>query len=367
MLLARLLFSNIGKITDKHEAVFRISLSTLSAMFVAFHIVFILFFIVIHQIYVVLPINIICILLYTLAILMNRHKANAAAGVIFSFAPSLYAVACIYLVGWELGAQWYLIALIAPVYMINEKFAEDHRKLCLAILAFAMVLVCYMTFFLLPPLGMGEPFVIMQFLNIFLSIVTGVAAAGVFSFCNSFNSLSEHGKLNMLSGAAKIDGLTNIYSKKYFENVLVNVYRDEEVDRKRIYLAAINIDNFRLINEEYGNKFGDIVLKYFAEVMTTSFRSTDVSARWGGDTFVVLLHDTDENGAITALEKFKSKLEETELIIHEWQYIELKVTIGFVSCDFEDSHSESIKCADEALVYGKKNGRNIIVNYNDIS
>jgi len=369
LFLVRFLFKDIGKIIDKREAVFRIGVSTLSFMFIVFHIIFFAFALITNGLQIMMPINLMCILIYILIILMNRNEASAASGIIFAIIPAFYAAVSVYLIGWELGTQWYLLALIAPLHILNANFSMVQRQLCVAIPVFAMLFSGYLTFFQPDSTGVGDDFILMQFINILLALVTGAVAARAFSFCNTFNnSASDQKKIDTLSKVASTDQLTQLSNKSHLQNALGNIFRDEDVNRARIFTVLINIDDFRLINEKYGNENGDEVLKKVAEVITACFRKTDIKARWGGDTFIIVLNDTNEQGVKIALEKFRRMVKDADIVVNDSTPVEVNVTMGYSAFDEEDeSYMECIKRSDEALIHGKKNGKNTVVNYDELS
>jgi diguanylate cyclase (GGDEF)-like protein len=366
LFLARLLFRDIGKNIGKREVILRIGVSTLSILFAVYHVFFFICFALLYKLYAILPINLICILLYIFVVLMNRHKVSAASGVIFAIIPAIYAIVCVYLIGWELGAQWYLVALITPIHMIYEKFSVMERRLCVLIPIISMALLCYMVMLGQEPVYSGQTFVFMQFANIFLAIVVGMMSAEVLQFSSLFNQRRYQNKIANLTDESNRDPLTKMFNRRYVENVLTNIFWDESTNRERIFIASIDIDHFKNINEEYGHETGDDVLKKFAQVMLKGFRGTDVAARWGGEAFLVILNDTDERGALKALENFKNKLKYAEFFIDDERKIDVTVTMGFVSCNVNDSYAECIMRSDEALSYGKGNGRDLIVNYRDV-
>ena len=366
--LARLLFRDIGMNIGKREVVFRIGISTMSVLFAVYHTFFLICF-AIYGYYTVLPINVISIVLYICIISMNRHKLSGASGIIFIFIPSVYALACVYLFGWGIGAQWYLIALISPVYLIYEKFSVTERRLCVLTLILCMVFICYLGHLQYSPVYAGNSFALLEIANILLAMLIGVMAAEVLYFSALFNQRRYQSKIANLTDEANRDPLTKMWNRRYIENALTNLFWDEATNRDRTYVATIDIDHFKNVNDEYGHEAADDILKKFAQVMIKGFRGTDVPARWGGEAFLVLLNDTDERGALKALENFKAKLKFAGFTIddeHEEHKVEINVTIGFVCCTVDDSYTECIMRSNMALTYGKNNGRNMIVNYRDV-
>jgi two-component system cell cycle response regulator len=100
-----------------------------------------------------------------------------------------------------------------------------------------------------------------------------------------------------LERLATTDGLTNIFNHRYFY-----VRLDEEFNRSERYktplsIIMVDVDNFKDINDTYGHRTGDLVLKELANILKSLIRKSDIVARYGGDEFVILLPQTDQKGA----------------------------------------------------------------------
>ncbi len=153
------------------------------------------------------------------------------------------------------------------------------------------------------------------------------------------------------------DYLTGIYNRKKGEEVL----EFEILRAKRFYhplsIIMFDIDNFKKINDTYGHDVGDYVLITIAKLVKNSIRRIDTFVRWGGEEFLIILPETDINGAKTTAEVIKMKIEN-----YEFETVE-KVTASFGLSELhpEDSLFSLIKRADEALYIAKKSGKNKIV------
>lgn len=173
------------------------------------------------------------------------------------------------------------------------------------------------------------------------------------------------------------DSLTALLNRKTFDDVFLRrVARQtladdlgqavELVGRRRVprpdetpWLAVIDIDFFKRINDRYGHLFGDEVLLLLGRLMRSIFRTNDALFRFGGEEFVVLLALTDRVGAETALERFRMRVEEFAFP----QVGQVTVSVGFTRATLTDSPSDAFDRADEALYYAKQNGRNQVRGY----
>jgi diguanylate cyclase (GGDEF)-like protein len=175
------------------------------------------------------------------------------------------------------------------------------------------------------------------------------------------------------------DKLTGLFNRetldKEITKILVrqNVHLEEELTasndvRRRSFatkywLGVIDIDHFKSINDTYGHLYGDEVIILVARLMTSGvIRDDDLVYRYGGEEFVVLLKAPDENDAMLTFERIRTMIAEH----HFPQLKQVTVSIGFVEVSGQQSPSDAIGEADEALYYAKDNGRNQVQHYHQL-
>lgn len=158
--------------------------------------------------------------------------------------------------------------------------------------------------------------------------------------------------------AAHKDPLTGVNNRASMDEVI-----DREVNlairhKTQLSLLAMDIDHFKKINDNYGHAVGDCVIKAVAEAAKTAIRSSDMVFRYGGEEFLILLSNTDRDGATLLAERLRQKIEET-CIICDGTHVSTTVSIG-VTCTQRDSETrESLFArADAALYEAKSGGRN---------
>jgi len=154
------------------------------------------------------------------------------------------------------------------------------------------------------------------------------------------------------------DELTGLVNRRYFLERL-----HYEFDRMKRYdtiysMLMVDIDHFKKINDTYGHKAGDIVLKKASEAMKKSLRTSDIIGRFGGEEFAALLPEADIKSASFIAERLRKKVEEVN-IEYESAKISLTISIGASQSNITDTKiDEIIIRSDTAMYHSKKEGRN---------
>lgn len=157
-----------------------------------------------------------------------------------------------------------------------------------------------------------------------------------------------------------VDGLTQIYNKRYFMEVL-----DREIGRAHRYgrelsLIMFDIDHFKKINDTFGHLAGDHVLKHLASVIKSRIRRDDIMARYGGEEFAIVLPEIDNYNARHLAEKIRRLVERTVFKFEDTQ-IPVTISIGVATSHADvGSPEELLKVADEKLYDAKRGGRNCV-------
>lgn len=151
------------------------------------------------------------------------------------------------------------------------------------------------------------------------------------------------------------DSLTGIHNRQALETKLQTQMGRAESLGVPLSLLLMDVDNFKLINDNYGHQAGDAVLRKIAELIRENCRDHDVCGRYGGEEFAVILPDTGLDGACVLAERFRRAIEKTRGGVTEET---ITISIGAATLQAGQSMHDLVHCADQALYHAKEHGRN---------
>jgi diguanylate cyclase (GGDEF)-like protein/PAS domain S-box-containing protein len=160
------------------------------------------------------------------------------------------------------------------------------------------------------------------------------------------------------------DGLTGLLNRRRFDALLATEWGAAQRTRQPLSLVLIDIDHFKQYNDRYGHIRGDDCLKTVATSLTTcANRPRDVVARYGGEEFVIVLPETDANGAETIAHKCREAVLQAG-ITHDDSTVgrvTLSAGVGAIVPTHTDVPVEFLTAVDQCLYQAKANGRNSVV------
>ncbi|MDH5391571.1 MAG: diguanylate cyclase [Gammaproteobacteria bacterium] len=174
-------------------------------------------------------------------------------------------------------------------------------------------------------------------------------------------------RLGVAEEEALTDGLTQVSNRRHFDQYLASEWGRAVRHNSNFSVIMIDIDYFKLFNDEYGHQLGDDCIKQIAEQgKKVSVRSSDLFARYGGEEFAIVLPDTDYDGAMTVAAHLRQNVEDLN-IPHSASKVSKRVTIsiGVASCTVIKGADESclLQLADNMLYKAKEKGRNQVVGF----
>jgi diguanylate cyclase (GGDEF)-like protein len=157
------------------------------------------------------------------------------------------------------------------------------------------------------------------------------------------------------------DSLTGLFNRRHFDSrfaVECILARERQM---LVSLMVLDIDYFKKVNDTYGHQVGDVVLKSAAQTLKNALRTTDITARVGGEEFAAIMFDTSTEDAIKVAEKVRKKIEETPIAIPGSNLVlNITVSIGISGFDGEGTPDSVYALADSALYRAKAEGRNTV-------
>jgi diguanylate cyclase (GGDEF)-like protein len=192
--------------------------------------------------------------------------------------------------------------------------------------------------------------------------------AGIVGVYRNFHSLLAY---------SERDSLTGLLNRKTFDDQLARMLqavndqnlllpgqseRRHSSEEEQQWLAVVDVDHFKSVNDRFGHLYGDEVLILIANLLMSSFRSQDRVFRFGGEEFVILLRSTTLANAYRIIERFR-----TNVAAHMFPQVgTVTVSVGFVPIRAGESPVVSLGHADQALYYAKSNGRNQVCQYEEL-
>jgi diguanylate cyclase (GGDEF)-like protein len=164
--------------------------------------------------------------------------------------------------------------------------------------------------------------------------------------------------IRSLEGLSATDHLTGIYNRRQGEKRLAEeaarIRRSGEV----LTVAVVDVNDFKAINDTHGHQVGDACIRHVADVIRRNVRESDWLARWGGDEFVLALHETSPFAPTeAALQRIVADLKNSPVRLQRGGELVLTVSVGAVRYSGEGDPRDLLHKADEAMYQAKREGR----------
>jgi diguanylate cyclase len=164
-----------------------------------------------------------------------------------------------------------------------------------------------------------------------------------------------------LHEAATRDPLTGLGNRRSLAQTFVRERLLQERAGGGLWLAVLDLDHFKRVNDEHGHAMGDAVLKRTAATLVRVLRRTDVVVRWGGEELVVVLPNVDLAGAKAAMDKALEAVRGESFVGAERSTFRVSFSAGVVMVQPNESLDSAVARADELLYAAKREGRNRVV------
>ena len=162
------------------------------------------------------------------------------------------------------------------------------------------------------------------------------------------------------------DGLTKLYINRHFMTLLENEVRRCSRYKHNMSVIMLDIDDFKLINDNCGHLVGDQILREVSNQILTTVRKIDVAARYGGEEFVILLPETTKEGAGIIAERLRKNIANLRVNTNDDKVVTTTVSMGISQFPNDGATAEEmIESADKALYHSKRNGKNVVSVYGE--
>ena len=153
------------------------------------------------------------------------------------------------------------------------------------------------------------------------------------------------------------DPLTGFYNHRFLHERLGEEIVRAQRGRQPLSLLMLDLDDFKLVNDNFGHLFGDRVLTWTGELIRSTLRASDIPARYGGDEFAVILPETDGDEARRTAERILEAFADRPFISEQRGPVPVAISIGVASFpDCGRTATELIASADSALYQVKRDG-----------
>ncbi len=175
--------------------------------------------------------------------------------------------------------------------------------------------------------------------------------------CSLIYPLRNATLFNQALKMAFTDPLTKTNNRTSFNDALSREIKLAHRNARHLSVIFFDIDHFKEINDNFGHECGDLALSSAANCIKQTVRGSDMVFRYGGEEFVILLSDTNLEGAVSMAERIRNNIE-NHTIAYGMEVFKLTASLGVSSLKGNDSAESFISRADSAMYSAKQNGRN---------
>lgn len=292
---------------------------------------------------------------FALAFHLTQTKHVAKAWAVTVLSALAHSIAAVLIIGWGAGFHSYILLMIPAAVISSIRplllKASTVLGLMLIYLGLDVALRHRGAVHQLPELVMEG----LHYFNMVGIMVMLVSFAGYYFYVLEKASTA----LRQLSQTDSLTQLKNRWA-------ITEAIRREESRTRRgdhpLSFVICDLDHFSAINESAGHETGNTVLKAVSRTLESCMRDIDFVARWGGEEFLAVLPDTNEEGARLVAERIRRKIEAMGIEINGSAPLKITATLGVSTMAAGEDAEQAIVRADEALYQGKTGGRNQVVS-----
>ena len=169
--------------------------------------------------------------------------------------------------------------------------------------------------------------------------------------------------IDLIAAEARKDPLTGIANQRMFERELAARSSDARRSSSPLSLIILDIDHFKNLNDQYGHRVGDQVLKDIALGLQRAVRGDDLVARYGGEEFAILLGGSRAQEAVSVADRVRAEVA-AAIYRYDGKSIRATISCGMAQLLPREHASQLLQRADAALYHSKQHGRNLVSSHN---
>lgn len=167
--------------------------------------------------------------------------------------------------------------------------------------------------------------------------------------------------IDRIGKMAVTDELTGLYNRRHFFEQAEHVLDTALRHKRPLSLALLDVDHFKKVNDTHGHLVGDQVLRKIGALLIEMGRKSDVLARYGGEELILLMPETDREGALRAAEKLRAAVESLDIPLEAGGLLKITTSVGVALYSPSITVQQFIEAADVALYQAKHAGRNRVM------
>jgi diguanylate cyclase (GGDEF)-like protein len=202
-----------------------------------------------------------------------------------------------------------------------------------------------------------------SYLDTMLSIRLGITLLALGPLTVASISAARQELMQTLDRSANYDYLTGALTRSAFMERGQQLCESSTSTGDSIAMLALDIDQFKKVNDSFGHAAGDMVLIAFAAAVARTLRAGDLFGRLGGEEFAIVLPNVNDAESLAFAERIRAQVESAGVTLDDGQQVSITVSIGLVNrrCRTRSSIDSALAAADQALYAAKAAGRNRVV------
>ncbi|WP_022954143.1 GGDEF domain-containing protein [Leucothrix mucor] len=285
--------------------------------------------------------------------IINYQAKHAQAIFLICLELLLIITLTISLLGLDFGFQLYFWP-VACLAVINPSLKKLHASL----IGFGFIIAIVLLKYFFDGVQSDSPLVeYASTIYMFNAIIAGIPLVIGIASIREINESQE----KVLTELATIDELTGLYNRRYINSYLRRYYKANAGNDSAHHCVVLgDIDHFKRINDNFGHDVGDTVLQVISARLKSSFRKVDIVCRWGGEEFLIVLHEADAQKAYRIVDRIRQEIAGS-IEVDESNTLTVTMSFGIASTMECEGSEQLIKLADENLYQAKNNGRNCVI------